>query len=74
LAQDLSATWVRARPERRKQLIAELFETIRVGGGRIMSVRAKPAVMPPVAVTVGDILVEGREDLASHFVANRSAE
>jgi hypothetical protein len=31
LAQDLSATWERARQERRTQLIAELFETIRVG-------------------------------------------
>jgi translation initiation factor 2B subunit (eIF-2B alpha/beta/delta family) len=43
IAQDLSATWERARPERRKQLIAELFETIRVGGGRIVAVRPKAA-------------------------------
>jgi hypothetical protein len=59
LAQDLAATWERARPERRKQLIAELFETIRVGGGRIVAVRPKPAVMPLVAVTVGGI--EGKD-------------
>jgi len=44
--------WERARPERRKQLIAEPFETIGVGGGRIVVVRPKPAVMPLVAVTV----------------------
>ena len=55
VAQDLAATWERARPERRKQLVAELFDTIRVGGGRIVSVKPKAAVMPLVAVTVSDI-------------------
>jgi hypothetical protein len=59
LAQDLSATWQRPRPERRKQLIAELFELIRIGGGRIRRVRPKPAVMPLVAVTVG--WIEGKD-------------
>jgi hypothetical protein len=32
----------------------ELFETIRIGDGRIVSVKPKPAVMPLIAVTVGD--------------------
>ena len=50
LAQDLAATWQVARPERRKQLLAELFETIGIGGGRIVSVRPRPEVMPLVAV------------------------
>ena len=59
VAEDLAATWERARPERRKQLIAELFDTIRVGGGRIVSVKPKAAVMPLVAVTVSDI--EGKD-------------
>jgi len=59
VAQDLAATWERARPERRKQLVAELFDTIRVGGGRIVSVKSKAAVMPLVAVTVSDI--EGKD-------------
>jgi len=59
LAQDLAATWERARPERRKQLIAELFEVIRVGGGRIVAVKPRPAVMPLVAVTVAGI--EGKD-------------
>lgn len=54
VAQDLAASWERARPERRKQLVAELFETIRIGDGRIVSVKPKPAVMPLIAVTVGD--------------------
>lgn len=45
--------------ERRKQLVAELFDTIRVGGGRIMSVKPKAAVMPLVVVTVRDI--EGKD-------------
>ncbi len=51
VAQDLAATWERARPERRKELVAELFDTIRVGGGRIVFVKPKAAVMPLVAVT-----------------------
>jgi len=55
LAQDLAAAWELARPERRKQLVAELFETVRVGGGRIVSVKPKSAVMPLVAVTVADV-------------------
>ena len=59
VAQDLAATSERARPERRKQLVAELFDTIRVGGGRIVSVKSKAAVMPLVAVTVSDI--EGKD-------------
>ena len=42
-------------PERRKQLIAALFETVKVGGGRIVSVKPKAAVMPLVAVTKSDI-------------------
>jgi hypothetical protein len=41
LAQDLAATWERERPERPKELVAELFETIRIGGGRIVSGEAK---------------------------------
>ncbi len=45
LAQDLAATWERARPERRKELVAELFETIRIGGDRIVSVKPKLAVI-----------------------------
>ena len=53
LAQDLAA-WELARPERRNQLVAELFETVRVGGGRIVSVKPKPAVMPLVVVTMTD--------------------
>ena len=55
LAQDLAAAWELARPERRKQLVAQLFATVRVGGGRIVSVKPKPAVMPLVAVTVADV-------------------
>jgi hypothetical protein len=35
--------------------VAQLFETIRIGGGRIVSVKPKPAVMPLVAVTVADV-------------------
>lgn len=41
LAQDLAATWERARPEQRKQLIVEPFEMIRVGGGRIEELAAE---------------------------------
>jgi hypothetical protein len=50
LAQDLAAIWERARPERRKQLVAELFEAIRIGGCRIVSVKPRPAVMPLIAL------------------------
>jgi hypothetical protein len=35
---------------RSKQLLAELFETVRIDGGRIVSVRPKREVMPLVAV------------------------
>ena len=52
LAQDLAAAWELARPERRKQLVAALFETVKVGGGRIVSVKPKAAVMPLVVVTM----------------------
>jgi site-specific DNA recombinase len=55
VAQDLAATWDRARPERRKELVAALFETIRVGGGRIVSVKPKSAVLPLIAVTVANV-------------------
>ena len=55
LAQDLAATWERARPERRKQLVAALVETIRIGGGRVVSVKPKLALMPLVAVTMADV-------------------
>ncbi len=58
VAQDLAATWDRARPERRKELVAALFETIRVGGGRIVSVKPKSAVMPLIAVTVADVQIK----------------
>ena len=71
LAQDLAATWERARPERRKQLIAELFETIRVGGGRIVSVRPKTAVMPLVAVTATGIEDKEGKDWRSRPDSNR---
>ena len=53
VAQDLAAAWQRARPERRKQLLGELFESVRIGDGRIVSVRPKPEVLPLVAVTSG---------------------
>ena len=42
LAQDLAAAWELARPERRKQLIAALFETVKIAGGRIVSVSPRP--------------------------------
>lgn len=51
LAQDLAATWERARSEQRKQLLAALFETVRIGGGQIVSV-PRPEVAPLVAVTL----------------------
>jgi hypothetical protein len=31
----------------------ELFETVRIGGGRIVSVKPRPEVLPLVAITVG---------------------
>jgi len=43
VAQDLAATWERARPERRKQLIAGCSTRSAFGGGRAMSVRPKTA-------------------------------
>jgi hypothetical protein len=60
VAQDLAASWERARPERRKQLVAELFETVRIGDGRIVSVRPKAAIMPLVAVAVADAQTKDR--------------
>ncbi len=43
----------RERPaECPKQLIAALFETVKVGGGRIVSVQPKAVVMPLVVVTM----------------------
>lgn len=68
LAQDLAAAWALARPARRKELIAALFETVKVGGGRILSVKPKAAVMPLVAATIGE--AEG-EDWRSRPDSNR---
>ena len=68
LAQDLAAAWELARPERRKQLIAALFETVTVGDGRIVSVQPKAAVMPLVVVTMTEA---GGKDWRSRPDSNR---
>ncbi len=55
VAQDFAAAWARARPERRKQLLGELFEVVRVAEGRIVSVKPKADVLPLVAVTAAGL-------------------
>ncbi len=68
LAQVLAAAWEVARPERRKQLITALFETLKVGDGRNVSVHPKAAVMPLVAVTLTEA---GGKDWRSRPDSNR---
>ena len=65
LAQDLAAAWELARPERRKQLIAALFEA----GGKDW--RSRPGLNP--SVFVAGIAVEGTEDLIGLIAASSGA-
>jgi hypothetical protein len=54
LAEDLPALWRAARPERRKQLLSTLFETIKVSGGRVTAVRPIQQLAPLFAVKASD--------------------
>ena len=52
LAQDIPALWNRARPERRKQMVQNVFEIIRISQGRVIAVKPRAEVAPLLAVTV----------------------
>jgi hypothetical protein len=52
LAEDLPALWRSARPERRKELVATLLESIRVAGGNVVAVRPRPELAPLFALKV----------------------
>jgi DNA invertase Pin-like site-specific DNA recombinase len=54
LAEDIPGLWQAARPERRKQLLAALFDTITVAAGRVTAVRPSPELLPLFALKVSD--------------------
>ena len=52
LAQDVPMVWDAARPERKRQLVWAIFESVKIQEGRIVSVRPKPEVAPLLALRV----------------------
>ena len=52
LAQDLAAAWEWRAPSDARSSSRRFFETVKVGGGRIVSVKPKAAMMPLIVVTM----------------------
>jgi hypothetical protein len=52
LAQDSPKAWDVARPERRRQLVWAIFDSVKVSDGRVVSVRRKPSIAPLLALRV----------------------
>ena len=81
LAQDFAALCDRARPEKRKQMIAATFEAVRIRDGRTVAVLPKSELAPVFAARLqtggpdrgltrgcavfAGVLIEGLEDLAT---------
>jgi hypothetical protein len=52
IAQDFGVAWDMAKPERRRDLLAVLFESVKIAGGAIVAVRPKAEVARLLAVKV----------------------
>ncbi len=50
VAQDVGLAWDEARPERRREMLGLLFESVSVGGKRVVAVRPREDVAPLLAV------------------------
>ncbi len=50
VAQDLAMAWDRTQPERRRQILALLFERVTVGAKRLVAVRPRAEVAPLLAI------------------------
>jgi hypothetical protein len=80
LAQDIPTAWGTAMPDQRRRIVWSVFETIRIGDGRVVSARPKPMTAPLLALTgsilrsrpgsepqyrtFAGVVIEGIEDLA----------
>jgi len=50
VAQDVGLAWDEARPERRREMLGLLFESVSVGGKRVVAVRPREDAAPLLAV------------------------
>jgi hypothetical protein len=50
VAQDFGLAWEKARPERRHEMLDVLFESVTIGGKRLVSVKPRDEVAPLLAV------------------------
>lgn len=71
IAQDFGLAWENARPERRHEMLGLLFESVTIGGERLVSVKPREEVAPLFAVSLFSLAVPTGVEPASVCLGHR---